>query len=139
MRKVPFGYVIEKGVAKINDEQAEMLRVLFDEYINCKSMRLAAKKAGIEKTHSCIRNLILNKTYLGTEFYPQIIDESTFNAAQELKRNNAIKQNRIRPHKEDKPLPTSFTFTLEKVKTKYDDPYKQAEYAYEQIKETTNE
>ncbi len=139
MSHVPYGYVIENGRAKIDETSACKLRILFEEYIECKSMRSAAVKAQIKKTHSVIGRLIKNKVYLGTEYYPQIIDEETFNKAQELRQDNAIKQNRIRPYKQDEPVPMFFNFSLDKVETKYDDPYKQAEYAYSQIKEGINE
>lgn len=35
-------------------------------------------KAGINKTHSVIGRILRNKVYIGTEYYPQIIDEDTF-------------------------------------------------------------
>lgn len=138
MTHTPFGYIIESGQAVIDEPNAERVRMLFREYIKCGSMRDAAKKVGIEKTHSVIGRFLKNRVYVGTEYYPQIVDEDTFAKAQEIRGNNAKSQNRIgtyRPH----PKAEIGTFTIGKVAVQYDDPYKQAEYAYSQITEVANE
>lgn len=138
MTHTPYGYIIENGQAVIDELNAERVRMLFREYIECKSMRAAAKKVGIEKTHSVIGRFLKNKVYVGTEFYPQIVDEDTFVKVQEIRENNAKSQNRIgayRPH----PKAEIGTFTIGRVAVQYDDPYKQAEYAYSQIREVVNE
>lgn len=138
MTHTPFGYIIESGQAVIDEPNAERVRMLFQEYIKCGSMRGAAKKVGIEKTHSVIGRFLKNRVYVGTEYYPQIVDEDTFAKAQEIRGNNAKSQNRIgtyRPH----PKAEIGTFTIGKVAVQYDDPYKQAEYAYSQITEVANE
>lgn len=138
MTHTPYGYIIENGQAVIDESNAERVRMLFQEYIECKSMRAAAKKAGIDKTHSVIGRILKNKVYLGTSFYPKIIDEDIFVRAQEIRENNARSQNRIavyRPH----PKAEIGTFIIGKIEAKYDDPYKQAVYAYSQIMEVANE
>lgn len=138
MTHVPYGYRIEEGVATIDEPVAEKIRMLFEEFIQRKSMRAAAKASGIEKTHSVIGRMIKNEIYLGTDFYPQIIDKELFDKAQELRSENAISQNRgfMKPHA---PVPTEFSFLVGRVETKYEDPYKQAEYAYSQVEENCNE
>ena len=139
MTHVPYGYKIEAGVAVQDEKAAEAIKKLFDIFIECKSMRAAAKASGIEKTHSVIGRIIKNEVYLGTDFYPQLIDEETFNKAQEVRSSNARSQNRIRAYASEKPLPTEFQFALGKVNKKYDDPYLQAQYVYSQIGEISNE
>lgn len=101
-------------------------------------MRAAAKASGIEKTHSIIGRMIKNEIYLGTDFYPQIIDKVIFDKAQELRSENAVSQNRgfMKPHA---PVLTEFSFSIGRVEIKYEDPYKQAEYAYSQVEENCNE
>lgn len=138
MTHTPYGYRIENGIAVVDEVDAERIKALYQEYIDCKSMRAAAKKAGIDKTHSVIGRILKNKVYLGTVYYSQIIDEDIFAKAQEIRGNNAKSQNRIgayRPH----PKGEIGTFTIGKVAVQYDDPYKQAEYAYSQITEVANE
>ena len=139
MSHVPYGYKIENGIAYIDEPVAEKIRALFQNFIECKSMRAAADKVGIEKTHSVVGRLIKNDIYLGTEFYPQIIDDETFYKANEIRSNNAKNQNRIRELTPGSPTPTDFNFKIGNVEIKYEDPYQQAEYAYGLIKEILNE
>lgn len=138
MTHTPYGYIIENGKAVVYEQTADRVRMLFQEYIECGSMRSAAMKAGINKTHSVIGRILRNKVYIGTEYYPQIIDEDTFAKVQEIRENNARSQNRIRAYRPH-PKAEIGTFTIGKVAGKYDDPYKQAEYAYSQITEVANE
>ena len=70
MTHTPFGYIIEDGKAVIDETKAEKVKRLFHEYMECGSMRAAAKKAGIDKTHSMIGRFLKNKVYVGTEYYP---------------------------------------------------------------------
>ena len=138
MTHTSFGYIIEDGKAVIDETKAEKVRRLFHEYMECRSMRAAAKKVGIDKTHSMIGRFLKNKVYVGTEYYPQIVDENTFAKVQEIRESNARNQNRIREYKVS-PKAEIGTFAIGKVTKKYDDPYKQAEYAYSQITEVANE
>ena len=138
MTHTPYGYRIENGIAVVDEVDAERIKALYQEYIDCKSMRAAAKKAGIDKTHSVIGRILKNKVYLGTVYYPQIIDEDIFAKAQEIREHNVISQNRIgiyRPHIKAE----IGAFKIRKIEEKYKDPYKQAEYAYSQIVEVVNE
>ncbi len=134
MAHIPYGYRIVDALAVIDEVEGKKVVSLYEEYIIGKSMRNAAIKVGIDMTHSQIGRILKNRVYLGTNFYPQIIDEVTFNKAQEIRSENAITQNRIRPvAKEEKPVETVDEFYVGKIAKKYDDPYRQAEYAYSQI------
>lgn len=104
-----------------------------------KGLRGQNDKVGIEKTQSVVGRLIKNDIYLGTEFYPRIIDDETFYKANEIRSNNAKNQNRIRELTPGSPTPTDFNFKIGNVEIKYEDPYQQAEYAYGLIKEILNE
>lgn len=101
-------------------------------------MRAAATKVGIEKTHSVIGRLLKNKVYLGTDYYPQIVDEEIFEKVQELRDSNAKSQNRIREFEAPPELDLK-DYKLDRVEEKYTDLYKQAEYAYSMIEEEHNE
>ena len=85
-----------------------------------------------------IGRILKNKVYLGTDYYPQIIDDVLFSAVQELRERNAKNQNRIHEYKTVEKAEIGF-FHIGIVDKKYDDPYKQAEYAYGLIEENTNE
>ena len=135
MSIVPFGYRVINEVAVIEKKEAFMLKSLFEEYINCGSMLAAARKAGINMTHSKIGLMLKNSTYLGTEFYPRIIDDKIFKEAQETRLKTAQRLGRIKELKiKEKILPV-LEFSIDKIERKYQDPYKQASYAYDRIKE----
>lgn len=138
MTHTPYGYRIENAAAVIDEPAAEKIRQLYREYLKSGSMRAAATKVGIEKTHSVIGRLLKNEVYLGTDYYPQIVDEEIFEKVQELRGSNARRQNRIREYEAPPELELK-DYRLGKVEEKYTDPYKQAEYAYSMIKEDTHE
>ena len=134
MAHIPYGYRIENAIAVVDEVEGKKVVSLFEEYIIGKSMRAAANKVGINKTHSMIGKILKNRIYLGTKFYPKIIDEVTFNKVQEIRHENAITQNRIRTVAViEEPQVIQDEFHVGKIEKKYNDPYKQAEYAYSQI------
>ena len=136
---VPYGYRIEDGKAIPDEVAAEKLKEFFDEYLACGSMLAAAKKVGIEKTHSMLGRILENRTYLGKDFYPRLIDDDTFQKAQKLRGEVARKLGRIHEHKPKEKTRESLKFEIGKVGKKYQDPYRQAQYAYTQIKEVHDE
>lgn len=138
MTHTPYGYRIENAVAVIDEPAAEKIRQLYRGYLESGSMRAAAIKVGIEKTHSVIGRFLKNEVYLGTDYYPQIVDEEIFEKVQELRGSNARSQNRIREYEAPPELELK-DYKLGKVEEKYTDPYKQAEYAYSMIEEEHNE
>ena len=136
---VPYGYRIEDGKALPDETAAASLKEFFNEYLACGSMRAAAKSSGIEKTHSVLARLLRNTTYLGTDFYPRLIDDETFQRVQELRSEVAQKLGRVYENKPKERKRESLRFEIEKVEKKYQDPYEQARYAYTQIKEVQDE
>ena len=132
MGHTPYGYRIENGAAVINEAEADCVRRIFDNYISGMSLREAAKAAGHPLVHSTVKRMLTKKYYYGDDFYPAIIDISTFHTANnELKRradnkNQTGKTKRIMPKPE-----TEFTFSP--PLTQYEDPYEQAQYLYSLI------
>lgn len=139
MMHTPYGYKIINGQAVIDEPVADKARLLFTEFLNCRSMRAAAIKAGIEKTHSVIGRILKNEVYLGDKYYPQLIEEETFRQVQLLRNKNAKEQNRIQKHKKKVPAEEKSRYRLRSVSKQFDDPYEQAEYAYGLIEEVSNE
>lgn len=135
----PYGYKIENAQAVIDEPVAEKVRQLFVEFLYCGSMRAAAVKVEIEKTHSVIGRLLKNEVYLGDEYYPQLIDEELFHKVQELRNSNARSQNRIRDYIKQAPVAENIQYRIRKVKQRYENPYQQAEYAYGLIEEEKHE
>lgn len=138
MTHTPYGYKIINAQAVIDEPIAEKVRQLYAKYLESGSMRAAAKTVGIEKTHSVIGRLLRNKVYLGTNYYPQIVDEEIFEKVQELRSSNAKSQNRIREFEAPPELELK-DYKLDEVEEKYTDPYQQAEYAYSMIEEDKHE
>ena len=132
MGHTPDGYRIENGTAVINEAEAECVKRIFNNYISGMSLREAAKAAGHPLVHSTVKRMLTKKYYCGDDFYPAIIDISTFHTANnELKRradnkNQTGKTRRIIPKPEKE-------FTFSHPLTQYDDPYEQAQYLYSLI------
>lgn len=127
MTHTPYGYKIINAQVVVDDPIAEEVRQLYAEYLESGSMRAAAKKVGIDKTHSVIGRLLKNKVYVGTDYYPKIVDGEIFKKVQELRGNNARSQNRIKEFEAPPELELK-DYKLDKVEEKYTDPYQQAEY-----------
>lgn len=133
MSRITFGYIIKDGKAEVDVKKAAQLNELFISYLSGLSLINAAKNAGIKKHHGTIARMLTNKRYLGDVFYPQIIKEDIFEhvAVEKLKRAETL--GRIRePNEKDEEVQT-MQFTIPKVEQIYDDPFKQAEYAYSLI------
>lgn len=90
-RTIPFGYRMENG--KITAHPGEVLTVLsvFSDYLAGKSMNQIAAQMdvpyddGVRWNKNKIHRILGNKTYLGTDKYPQLISEEVFQAVQEAK------------------------------------------------------
>jgi len=133
MPHVPYGYTIQNGKAVIDQLQAEQLKTLFNAYLLGLSLKDAAKKAGIDRYHATIANMLTNKRYLGDDYYPQIIDEDTFKKAEAERLRRAQMLGRIWGNKPKEKSIKKYQFTMTTPDEIYDDPFKQAEYAYSLI------
>lgn len=128
-----YGYRIKKGKACIDKEKAVKVQKLFNGYISGLALRTAALEAGIDTFHGSAGRMLKNRKYMGTEYYPAIIDEETFQKAQIERENRAIKLGRVREVEEDLQILSPTKFRLKSQEIMFDDPFKQAEYAYSMI------
>lgn len=135
MKHTPYGYDIVGGAAVINEEQAANLRKLCENYLSGMSFVQAAKDAGLEMKHSGVKRLMQNPRYLGDDFYPAILTAEIAQAveAERLRRDALYKGTRYTKEAVTTVIPTRFA--MKRAAPKYQDPIKQAEYAYSQIKE----
>ena len=132
MGHTPYGYRIENGAAVINDQEAECVRRIFDNYISGMSLREAAKAAGHPLVHSTVKRMLTKKYYCGDDFYPAIIDISTFHTANSELKRRADNKNQTGKTRRKIPKPeTEFMFSP--PLTHYNDPYEQAQYLYSLI------
>lgn len=128
-----YGYRIKNGKACIDKEKAVKVQKLFNGYISGLALRTAALEAGIDTFHGSAGRMLKNRKYMGTEYYPAIIDEETFQKAQIERENRAIKLGRVREVEEDLQILSPTKFRLKSQEIMFDDPFKQAEYAYSMI------
>lgn len=128
-----FGYTIKNGKAYIDKEKAAKVQKLFDGYISGLALRAAALEAGIDTFHGSAGRMLQNKKYMGTDFYPTIISEEIFVKAQSERENRAVKLGRVREVEEDLPIISPIKFRWKSNEIMFDDPFKQAEYAYSMI------
>ena len=135
MGHTPFGYKIVDGKAVIDEEDAQKLRTFYEGYLSGMGLQAAVDQAGIEAFHPQAKRILLNKKYLGTDFYPAIIDKATMDKVIAETERRATKLGRNYAPKEKKVIPPSTKFRLTRTDIKYKDPYKQAQYIYSQIKE----
>lgn len=133
MKHTPYGYDIVGGAAVINEEQAANLRKLCENYLSGMSFVQAAKDVGLEMKHSGVKRLMQNLRYLGDDFYPAILTADIAQAveAERLRRDTLYKGTRYTKEAVTTVVPTRFA--MKRTAQKYQDPIKQAEYAYSLI------
>ena len=131
MDHTPFGYKIENGIAVIDQPVADKLRQLYRDYLSGMSLSKASSAAGIKTYHGTAKRLMETAHYLGDSFYPAIIDEDTYQKAQEERKRRATafgRRNNKQTQMRKIQIPTHFY--MGEVTTLYDNPVKQAEYLY---------
>ncbi len=134
----PHGYVIEDGKAVIDEVSANQVRQLYENYLSGDGLQNAAAKAGINKFHSGISRMLSNKKYLGTKYYPAIINRNLFDTVQEERHRRAVALGRVHDETLNEPPalgvpPAPLKFWMRPLEVKFQDPYKQAEFAYSLI------
>lgn len=130
---VPLGYKIEKGKAVIDEIQAEQIRGIYAGYISGLSYIEAAKAAGVMIRHTGVRNILMNKRYLGDDYYPAIIDQETFERAEAERISRQTKSGKLFIDTQTKEKVLATKFYMPRLEKKFEDPFKQAEYIYSQI------
>lgn len=131
MSHIPFGYKIVSGKAVTDEINAATVKKIYDNYLSGMSLTDAAKNAGITIYHCSVKKMMLNPIYLGDSFYPQLIDEHTFQKAKEELNKRAKKLGRT--NRASKVLPEMtipINFHMNPPTQKYTDPFMQAEYLY---------
>lgn len=133
MSLTPYGYRIENGKAVVNEEQAAQIRKLYEYYLSGMALMEAAKAAGLKLYHGSAKRIMQNRHYLGDDYYPAIIDQNTYDMALAELHKRAKALGRVYETKEIETEPPAMQFSIGKVLQKYQDPFKQAEYAYSLI------
>lgn len=125
-----YGYEIKDGKAIIEEKEALVIRMIFENYLSGMSLTAAAKNAGVEMVHGTVRAIIRRKHYIGDGYYPQIVEKDIFARAngELLRRASKHFSGMIR-----KKVPVFKDFIMNTPAKQYEDPIKQAEYLYSLI------
>lgn len=132
MGHTPYGYRIENGIAEINEEEADRVRHIYDNYIGGMGLSEAARSAGHPIVHSSVKRILTRECYCGDDFYPAIVDRATFQKANEELKRRAANLNQTGRKRRTIPKPLT-EFVIGSPQMHHDDPYEQAEYLYSLI------
>ncbi|MBR4021672.1 MAG: recombinase family protein [Ruminococcus sp.] len=86
-RKFPFGYMMQNGTIMTNPKEVLAVVTIFRSYLNGDSLTTIAQSMevpyneGTTWNKNMVKRIIENEKYLGTDKYPQLIDEDTFHRA----------------------------------------------------------
>lgn len=97
----PIGYSIRKGKIVVNEEQKKIVQQIFTNYDSgvsavgiaksLKEREIINAHGRVAWTHASVGRILENHNYLGTEYYPQIIDTELFERVQN--RRNQTRKN----------------------------------------------
>lgn len=101
----PMGYKIENKRAVIDENKAEIVKDMFNKYIDCRSTKETARHLtalyGINIDPSSMKHMLTNPWYIGEaygirDWCPAIIDEQTFRLAGQIIETRASRYNGTR-------------------------------------------
>ena len=117
IRNITFGYKIRNGEIVTDENEAEIVAEIFNDYINGLSLKRIAEKItrqGVKYrsnttswNKNAVKRILDCEKYLGTEKYPQIIGQQDFEIANSIKSQNYNRKN-IEPKEKNSPPPTAF-------------------------------
>ena len=129
-----FGYKIVDGRAVIYEKDAGKVRLLYKGYLSGLSYIDAAKAVGLDLHASSVKMLMRNARYTGDDFYPEIIDRTTFDAAErERLWRCSVLGKKEGQSKEQVPGTAPQHFSFRQCLKQFRDPFRQAEYIYSLI------
>lgn len=104
-RHMPLGYRMVKGKIEIDSEKAELVKLIFREYLEGNSMyRIAGKMMELGAlnashkptwTHGTVGKILQNQKYQGDGYYPPIIEKADFEQAQKRRQERSQELGRI--------------------------------------------
>ena len=133
MGHTPYGYKIVNGMAVIDEIEGAAVRKLYEGYLSGLGLQAAADEAGIPVNHCQAKRMMLNKKYLGTDYYPALVSEDIMEQVKaELTRRAGNLGRVFEPKEQDLPI-VSTRFQFGKEEMSFDNPFLQAQYMYELI------
>lgn len=102
-RTLPYGYCCKDGVIVIEPQESKVLKQIYAAYLDGSSMMTIAEQLNREKIEyrdgvtgwnkGRLKHLIDNTKYLGTEVYPSIVDQVTYEKIQKTKYGRNTQKN----------------------------------------------
>ena len=92
IRKLPFGYEIRGGTLAAHQEEAKLVQKIYIQYLSGQSYEMLTQELhrqsipylpGKPWNKNMVARILADERYLGSEYYPQLIDEQTYHAVQE--------------------------------------------------------
>ena len=111
------------------------MRKLCEGYLGGLGLTAASREAGLELYHASAMRMMLNRYYVGDDFYPAILTPEIQQAVeQERQRRSALLGRDEKPSAHRAAAIPETKFRMGKVEEHYPDPYRQAEYIYSLIR-----
>jgi len=132
MAHIPYGYIINNGMAQVDQGCADNLRRFFRNYLGGQSIEAAG--ADIPLGRTCLGKMLKNPVYLGDDYYPQLIDERIFDAVQAERQRRYEAQGCPTTATPLDTVPIRTSFRVLQIKEQFADPVRQAEYVYGRIR-----
>ena len=130
----PYGYHIERAKAYAVEEERVRLVKLFKAYAMGLPLKACMKEAGIDRCPATCKDMLSNRTYLGTDYYPPIISQELFDAVQEeMKRRTEGRRKKASTKRLD-PVHVYTGFMVEGKAPQCDDPKENAIKQFNRIK-----
>lgn len=138
--KTPYGYRIVNGLAEPDPIEHEKLLLFYRHYLEGWSLPMCQSAIGIDRSTRGLRGILDNPVYLGTDFYPRLIDRETWEEAKEAAARRGAHLVGTRNDRRLKPVPIWTRFTMETEEGEpADDPIEIAARMYGRIRHCWNE
>lgn len=112
----PMGYVVQDGKIVVDERQSDIVRQIFTDYdsgISAIQIARTLVENGIKNkndrvkwTHAAVGRILENYNYLGTEYYPCMIEKELFQRVQEKReqKRKSLSHGNYRPEREERIL-----------------------------------
>ena len=107
-RWISFGYKVADGYIKVNEKEAEIVKNIFEKYIEGNTLKQISDELTANKIEFDVNNcnwnknkvfrIIGNSKYLGNDKYPKVVDDFTYrkaNAIMESKGNKKLPRSKV--------------------------------------------
>lgn len=104
-RMLPLGYRMENGEIVIDENEAEVVKYIFNDYCTGKSLKSLVnvlnernavfKENGAQWNKGRLYHILMDRRYIGEKSYPLIIDEDVFKKANGMKDSKSVSKRPI--------------------------------------------